>query len=406
MTIEHTFPTASGLKYAMACPGSTRLQRFGSISEASADGNARHEYLAALFLGDDDAVASIYSEMRPELRKEVSEYDLSGVPVMRWRLAEVAFAFNPETGKARVVGFNIGRDYAANGVDMKREFAGTADYVGASYDGRLIVGDWKTGNAYTVDHVSENWQLKFLADCVLQTQADLIALAPGSESGNQEFTEVDAYITRTKGEMRSEVRTFTAFDIDSFTLELKALGEYIHSSAPPKFVEGSHCQWCPSFDSCPAKTSLVRAMSSAPETFAGEIGAITSSNVREAYARYRIAKMALRKVEARLQAYAAKEPIQLSGGKVFGPVVRKDEDIDPAIAGKVLAETIGPQEALKAFDMSVNKTGIKKAISGAVEKGMGAQTFRHVMSTIGARGGIVERDRTEMREHTPGEQEA
>ncbi len=63
-----------------------------------------------------------------------------------WR-AEVAYAYDPQTGVGRVLGYNIGREYDKHG-KLPHEIAGSADIAWLSGD-TVVVADWKTGRAVT-----------------------------------------------------------------------------------------------------------------------------------------------------------------------------------------------------------------------------------------------------------------
>lgn len=63
-----------------------------------------------------------------------------------WR-AEVAYAYDPQSGKGRILGYNIGREYEKHG-KLPHEIAGSADIAWLSGD-TIVVADWKTGRAVT-----------------------------------------------------------------------------------------------------------------------------------------------------------------------------------------------------------------------------------------------------------------
>lgn len=63
-----------------------------------------------------------------------------------WR-AEVAYAYDPQTGEGRILGYNIGREYEKHG-KKPDEIAGSAD-IAVVRGERVIVWDWKTGRAVT-----------------------------------------------------------------------------------------------------------------------------------------------------------------------------------------------------------------------------------------------------------------
>lgn len=63
-----------------------------------------------------------------------------------WR-AEVAYAYDPQTGAGRLLGYNIGREYEKHG-KLPNEIAGSADIAVVSGE-TVLVYDWKTGRSIT-----------------------------------------------------------------------------------------------------------------------------------------------------------------------------------------------------------------------------------------------------------------
>ena len=64
-----------------------------------------------------------------------------------WR-AEVAYAYDPSTDTARVLGYNIGREYTKHGA-LAHEVCGSADIEALDDTDAVRVWDWKTGRSVT-----------------------------------------------------------------------------------------------------------------------------------------------------------------------------------------------------------------------------------------------------------------
>lgn len=60
---------------------------------------------------------------------------------------EVAYAYDPQTGVGRILGYDIGREYEKHG-KLPHELAGSADIAWMSGD-YVVISDWKTGRAIT-----------------------------------------------------------------------------------------------------------------------------------------------------------------------------------------------------------------------------------------------------------------
>jgi len=395
----YQLPSASGLKYAMACNGQAKLPKVASVSESADNGNLRHEYLAAALVGDSERAQDALAQMPADVAEECRGIDLSSMPSFKWVMTEAAYAYNPDTRMARLLGNDIGRDYAGHGWRPTEEYPMTADFVGITHENRLVVGDWKTGNAFTVEAAKDNWQLAALA---VSAQSHALAgfgvNGPGLPEGLG--GEVDVMIVRTKGEVRIDLSTFDAFDLESFRQDLEGLAKYIRDEkAEPKLTTGSHCRWCPSFDFCPAQTNLIRSLAMKPNVMVDEAAAmLTPETASAAYARYRVIKQAMRRIEQQFQQYARKQPIELPDGKVYGVVDVPDTRIEPGVALAVLTEKYGREVALKAMTLETSKAGIDRALAPVAEKGKKAGMVREALADIQRLGGVTTVVKQELRE--------
>jgi hypothetical protein len=63
-----------------------------------------------------------------------------------WR-AEVAYAYSPETGEGRVLGYDIGREYEKHG-KLPHEIGLSSDISGMEGE-TVVIWDWKTGRSIT-----------------------------------------------------------------------------------------------------------------------------------------------------------------------------------------------------------------------------------------------------------------
>lgn len=382
-------PSASALKRTMLCPGSAILPQVGSITEASEKGNVLHEYLALRLTGKSEEAALL--AIPAQYHEDARSIDLSGMPEFEWVKTEVAFAYDPSTRVARVLGENIQRDYKGYGLVEDEEFPCTIDWCGKTVDGRLVLGDWKTGNAYTVEAAKDNWQLFLGAICVEYCFAGV------------EAKTIHAAIARTLGTTRFDWAEYDAFDLELYSDQLDLLKGQLRQMDPahPKLVEGAHCQYCPAFNACPAKVALMRALSVTPGLLADEVkGMLTPENAALAYARYRAVKAALRKLDVAFQEYAARTPIVLPDGKVYGKKVEEREEIDPQIAWDALAaRNYDPRIGLS---LDVSKASLERAVRAAnPPRGKAAEWMRNLLGAISERGGIVLKRTERLVEHDP-----
>jgi hypothetical protein len=385
-------PSASSIKLAMTCPASATLPQVGQVSEATELGTDVHEFLR--LVGSGKTVAEALEQVPESSRAECRAVDVDAIPTLRDVRQEVAFVFNPWTGNSKILGENIGRDYERHGWVPTEEYPGTADrvgyVVGGQYDGWLCVDDYKTGNAYTVERANRNWQLKHLA-------------VAASKALNERRVLVG--IVRTKGRISVDYHPMEELDLDLAGQELLMLAEFIRTGkAQKKLVTGSHCTYCPAFNSCPTQTALLRKLSNAPElTVEGVVEALTNGDAAFAYGRYRAIKAAMSKMESAFRMYAERNPIVLDNGKVFGPTSKALEELDGRVVFETLHELYGPDVAKAAVTLDSSKAAIERAVAPIAPPRGKAAMVREVLKKVASEGGVSVRTRTEVREHHPGE---
>lgn len=201
--------------------------------------------------------------------------------------AEVAFAYDVDTGKARFLGY--GRDAYVNATDS--EVCGTADIVRPGY-----VGDYKTGHA-VLGPAAYSSQLKFPSMC-------MDALYPG---GLGTVTGEYIFIREGYATPSYDRAVFTRPILKDFATSLKLMVASLREAefGTRRFKEGLHCRNCHAFDFCPAKREML--------TFLGQ-----GTDLGTAYTRTReIETMAKRALE-RLKEIAAREPFQIGEGRFYG----------------------------------------------------------------------------------------
>lgn len=380
-------PSASSLKRAMKCPASALLPQTASESEAADKGNALHTYLAGVITarGEAEKLSALLA-VPEQWREEAEGIDISFLPRFEWVWTEVAFAYNPGVGMARVLGFDIGRHYEKYGWMPEREYPGTADLVGLAEDGTLWVLDWKTGNAFDVEPAERNWQLHFLGLCASRVYGR---------------DRVRVGIVRTKNGTRPDLFDMEAFDLDAASEDLKALAAAL-ASGERKLVEGEHCSYCPAYHHCPTKTALIRALSVTPGVVAEQITALLPEDAGKAYMRLKMVRQAIGQVEKALREYASRQPIPLPDGREYRLVEKNIPSIDPDYAAAAIdavltiegAEPVGPQ----CWEKETSKAAIERVVKKYAPRGKAAQAMRAVMGELEKNGGLVLKTRTELRE--------
>lgn len=365
--------TASGLARAIACPSSEALPHVNSSGVYAQAGTARHTFMEAVGkVGRDIALAAV-----PDEHREMCEaIDLEDMPT---NLAcEVTFAYDCATGNARELGRSLGRDYSEA---TKAEIVGTIDTLGVAADS-LYIGDYK-GHEYV--SAKGNPQLLFAAMCAAKVYAKDVATLE---------------ITNIRGSSNTRNRaTVDTFDLADFEAQLRKTVEMVvaikSGTLSPNYNQGAHCKYCPAFDSCPAKTALIRTM-------AGDEGQamITEENAVDAYGKYLQMKAMMAKVTAAIHAYASERPIPLPDGREFGSREKLgNEKLDGNIVYETIREQLGQEAADIAVKRSATKAGIAKAVKHAKPDGTLKAATERVLATVRHLDGATREMTTTIDEH-------
>lgn len=316
--------TASGLWRAANCDASSVLPHTKSTTDQSSRGNVLHEFLARVpKMGREEALEMVPAEHRAAC--EVLPIDRLPIDPNAYA-PEVALAFDVETGSARQLGQNMGRDYS----DVKpSEVAGTIDVLGVS-ETRVHVLDWKSGWGELIP-AQDNWQILFAALAAARTF---------------DRTEAAGALIRLKedGEVYFDRAEFDELDLDSFEQRLRKLMAHISSldvrTAVPH--EGPWCRYCPAIASCPAKVALLRAVAKEaldePPDAEFTLSAETAPLV---YERFKRIDQLMKKVWDALKEYARHTPIQLANGKVYGEKAHGEREVLAELAEPLLRERFG-----------------------------------------------------------------
>jgi hypothetical protein len=234
--------------------------------------------------------------------------------------AEVAFAYNLDTRKARVLGRDIGREYEKHGAGP-RDVCCSTDYNGPLAPGVGLVGDWKTGFAAHVEPVMSNLQLKFGGMCH--------AMVHGEDAVELEIARISL------GGVRAETCRLGAFEL---SLMQSQLHDIVDSIAVSEASMGDHCTWCPALGGCPATKASLDLVG--PRTAAQWTTAFISLANDAAMAEsLSPLKKAVELVEDALKArYAGTGGLVLSNGKVWKEITVKGRE---SMDQKKVAELLG-----------------------------------------------------------------
>lgn len=347
-------PTASALARVAACPPSAVLPRSNRTTVYAKAGNVLHAFLQRCQeVGRDDALA----EQTPDVVDAMAAIDTDALPVNGSYAAEVAFAFDLVTGKARELGRGLNRDYSGR---TATEVCGTADVVGLTADA-VYVGDFKSGYL-DIPSARDGWQSRFLSLCAARAYgrdnaiSDVIRVRP-DETPWTDRARFDGFdLAMTESALRSVID------------EAKHAGEMLAFGTMPTVTEGDHCRYCASIDYCPAKTALVRSLGAPTEMATVEdlVGELTPATAGAAHRRVKAIESVVALVKSRIYDLARSHPIPLGDGQFLGETTAPgDEELDGegtyqvvrALYGDEYAEIVAPP-----LGRAAAKTRIKTAM--------------------------------------------
>lgn len=362
-------------------------------STFAARGNAIHEFLERL--GNGASLDHALDKCPPEHRDMCQSINIGALSLGRGDgfQYEVTFAMDVYSGRARVLGTGLGRDYS--GV-TESEVCGTADVIKVE-PGHVYITDYKTGRP--VARPESNWQLIMLA------------LMASAATGRHEVTASITYIN-PDGSVREVAHRWDEWDLLVLRGEMAGLvkaiaeeRELADAGRPPSgsaLRPGEHCRYCPAFRSCPAQISLLDRMVAGH----GEhTHSMTDERAHAVYETWHRMRRLVADVGSAIHAHARSRPIPLPDGRVFGEVETSKSSFDGLTVVDVLSRMISPEVALSATSFSVTKTGLTAAIrehwlgmDPAERPTLKAYTAE-IMDEVDRAGGISTKSSSSIREH-------
>lgn len=347
-------PSASKLQLALTCAASQVMPVVDSEWASGEAGREKHQQLADyLTAPPSDAPLTPWLDSVAEHAAELRHPDT---------VSELALAYDVATGRARVLGRNLGRHYPET---APTEFYGAFDYVRLD-PGEVLVVDLKTGMA-EVPHPARNAQLRFGA----------LAAARYHGVDSARGGILHAPEGRTPWWSWAE---FDAFELEVIAAEMKSLADRIgyarndyRRGKTPRLRVGEHCGYCPARYGCPARVAMAQRLAGEPEKVVLDLKAmLTPESAALVLDRWQAATKALQEVGSALYAYATENPIPLGDGRVWGPRTSEREVIDAEKAWPVLVEKYGAEVARKAMSLDTSKAGVSRAMQLLRESVRGA----------------------------------
>lgn len=365
-------PTGSALDRVFNCQASEMYPHARSTSEYAARGTAVHEFIeAARKIGRDAALEKVADDVRDFCEALPLDKLPAGGDY------EVKLAWDYERDTARILPGEGKRDYFPA---TATEFVMTVDYIGRN--GFVVVGDWKTG-------------FRLLGPARDSRQLRIGALAAARLTGIDDAKVFYAFL-REDGSVAFSWATFDAFDLAEIADEMRQLAAQLRAlrtvkanlDAKVQPHEGPWCDYCPAFNSCPAKMQLARAigtgkaLASIPE----QIEAMTDTELATAYAAIERYDDVAERVRKAIRQRAAMQPVDLGDGRVLGSVDWPWTIVNATVAYEVIEANGGKELADQVVPRSATLTAIKKL-------------GKPVLEAIEQRGGIITGKKPQVRVH-------
>lgn len=361
-------PTFSSWDRVARCQLSALLPQVHSLRPHAARdrGHALHRVReVAAVVGVDRAI-----DEAPDSLKSDARALLQDAPPAAGGRAEVAYAIDIDTGHAREIGQSVGRRYGelapteiAGTVDCVRVHDLAPDHIGVE------VEDLKTGWSW-VPHPSENWQVRLGALAASRVEvADCASVSIIRPSG-------DGY--------RKQTHEMDELELDLFLLEVQRLaasliGHRVRGDKPDP-VEGPWCQYCPAWDSCPAKRELLSAMVSSD----APIPEVNADTVRRVWDMLQKIPDAIKRAQEALEDYVRRHgPVELADGMELAEYVKEGQrKLDPEVVATIL-----PDAVETVTHRRVTQRGIQDTLRAAGASPL-APAMREIMDAIADAGGV------------------
>ena len=261
----------------------------------------------------------------------------------------------------------------------------------------LWVIDWKSGSGETPAPIEHN------------RQAQASALVAARFTGARVVVPAIVYIRAGQGEWDTltdaagQTRAMTTAELERTEAEVQATHrecaeqERRYAAGEPlRLVEGQHCGWCAARDACPAKLAMIRAVVTGELAVPGGAAAPLTAEHAAALAVMlpQLDRWSAKAKETLKAFVAAHGPVDLGGGRVYGPHDVLQDEIDPTIGLVILTDEIGAEHAAQAITPArLSKSRMEDAIEESLEaqgvKRQGESTKRRVYARLKAAGALA-----------------
>lgn len=343
-------PTGSRLELAARCPASHVLPQSPTPeTEAAERGTDAHAFLQH---AGADRAGALKRLKHEDLQRRLATFERPELHPPWER--EVAYRLDIISGTAERREIGSPRAYPPEDI-----YSAGSIGVWMSLDCMKVEGgvveytDWKTGFAL---HPRDSLQIK--AGLAAMARAHGATAGVGRVVRIPDEPEADPYVME---------HAYDVLDLDAAALQVRnVVGgvqniDLLRRKDPDKEIPtnpGAWCRYCPAQPACPAQT---RAMALAVRIEPIDL----TRRIQDAglYAAWQALEELSKRVRQELEIRAARAPIPVGGGKVWGPMLRSKRSVDDGEAAyRVLVDMLGAELAEKAVSRSTNLTAIRDVI--------------------------------------------
>lgn len=334
--------TASKVGLASHCGFFGRVEaEWADLPSEAADRGTRFHAVIASYIATGQIPLTLEEDIAPLFASAKAWVDHFGEGNLgRGALkAEVAFAWDPATDTAEIIGENVGRNYGEH--PARGKLCGSADIVAVSQCTKAgYVGDWSTG-----DGSQKGPQLRSLALALARTF--------GLDSVTVEALEVDAI-----GVRHVCIETLDAFALSAVAGELTESLAAIPSAEPHVSLSCTEL-YCPARVNCPAVVETVEQIVPVDALVRHKWGITIQGPDHAAwlYNQAKVVESAAKLVKDAVKAYIPKDGITLEDGSVLAEGSRNMPRFDKDRAVALMRALGATDEQLEGLTRTVVESG-------------------------------------------------
>lgn len=388
--MRHPYPfSGSEIGAVRTCLGRAVYPRVRRTTAGAAMGSARHAfYQRVLELGGgDEARERALAEIEDAgVRSVLAALDIGGLPLdPAAYVAELAIAWDWESGLARELHRGGGRDYSMIG---PTEIPATLDTVALVGEDAVFVGDYKPEYGWQ-PAARDHAQLRFGA----------LALA---RRYGRERAIVEVIRPREGGAAWRDRGELDMFDLAEIAEEVRDLAlrvvaaraAYDKDGEEPDLHITDACKRCESVHACSAQGRALAELAApvAPDADPGVRfqQALTLENAGRAWHMLQAAEARVEEYKGILRAFAHTHgAIDLGDGRFYGPQKRNHNVIDGRKLWRVLAEMHGEEVAWAAAEVKITMSQLEDALR-PIAAARGARKLAEVRREVQRAGELAD----------------